>query len=812
MMRDDERRDIEELSEEDFTLESILADYKSSSYIDGERRTPKEVLDEKARRIVLEESGIAPEDIQTPIPDPEAASLANAVINAAKAAGAAARGRELVEPRHPLLREDIDLPSEYSLYTGEDDENDGADKPQSVRQQPTERAYFDDNDFASESEFGFDASPEYKYPDDVFTTATDGDADFDERPADGRDIEIMSAEDKDLAFFENYRYASDSAEDEIIRSVAEALESAETDERERHGFFSRRAERAPRTEFERLAAEGAEPEREPEMPEPDYRERARQYAARCNSLSGRSVLALIITVIIAVATFIFEGGGAIPFGIGRNIAYARGMLLIAQLVVMLLGVDILLRGAKELLTGKISAETLVFASCLASVLTGIYCIRSGGGALPYSALSAMSLTFAMWGERMYTHAMTETLRSAASVREQYSVISEYRPDLERTILKKKMGSRRGFYDNLTDKDACETAYGFAAPILLIFSVVISIYAALAHGKVEYIPTMLAATTAASAAFTATTSFAVPFRLAARRAKARDSAIAGAGGADDIFYTDGCCISDDDIYPPDTLDIRGIRILEQIPPEKAIRYTASLIVASGSCLARKFTEILLKEGLGLLTTQDFAVSEGGVSGVIRGENVLSGNFAFMNLHGVRVPDELKLGNSVYTAVNGRLTAVFPVEYRPSGRIRSAILSVLRRSSRLFLTVRDFNITPMTIEQRFKIPLEDFELLPIRSTYALADEGRGRAVAICGNGGLPELSELISSAHRIKIISLIMTVVSVTSSVAGAFLTALRVWAGGAASAQPGKLLLFMLVPPVISLLLEVVAGLRGGKRI
>jgi hypothetical protein len=44
--------DIESLS-----LESILAEYKGSAYIDGDRKTPPDILDEKTKRIILEETG-----------------------------------------------------------------------------------------------------------------------------------------------------------------------------------------------------------------------------------------------------------------------------------------------------------------------------------------------------------------------------------------------------------------------------------------------------------------------------------------------------------------------------------------------------------------------------------------------------------------------------------------------------------------------------------------------------------------------------------------------------------------------------------
>ena len=38
----------------EFTLESILAEYKGSAFIDGDKKTPKEYLNQEADRIISE--------------------------------------------------------------------------------------------------------------------------------------------------------------------------------------------------------------------------------------------------------------------------------------------------------------------------------------------------------------------------------------------------------------------------------------------------------------------------------------------------------------------------------------------------------------------------------------------------------------------------------------------------------------------------------------------------------------------------------------------------------------------------------------
>ncbi|MDR0839360.1 MAG: hypothetical protein LBN99_06925, partial [Oscillospiraceae bacterium] len=568
--------------DEEFTLESILAEYKGISYIDGDKKTPKDVLDETARRIVQEETPPSADTRRTAAPIEEPAAFTE----------------EFEEPEEPDEPEEPEEPEYPEIYVEE--------------------------------------------PEPVVAEESEPDAD---------EIETYSSDDGDLDFFDSYRYSSPDPEEDIVRSVTEAIEREESEERERQkpGLFRPREERTVPRRREREEQEW----QAITAPEPDYRDLARRYAARCNSLSTKAVAALVLSLIIALLTFLFEAGKALPLGLGRNAAVTGGVLLLLQLFVMLLGVETLVRGARDLATGGASADTLVFVSCIVTVFSGMYGMRSGGALLPYSAASALSLTFSLWGERMRMEALADTLRSASSAEDPHSVVSEYRHDLERTVLKKTMGRYHGFYSNLTQPDVSETAYSYAVPLILAFLVIITLYSALAHKDMSRIPGMFAALSAAAAAFTATLAFALPFRSAAKRAKLSGASIAGAGGADDIFYTDGCCITDEDLYPQDSLSVGDPQILKQVPKEKAIRYTASLIIASASCLAKVFSTILINEGMSLITTQDFVVSEGGVSGMIRGERVLTGNYAFMNLYSIRVPDELKLGNSVYTAVNGTL---------------------------------------------------------------------------------------------------------------------------------------------------------------
>ena len=846
-------------SDEMFSLEEILAEYKGNSYIDGDKRTPKDVLDEKARRIVNEEMGTMPPDASQSNADFKEVAAFLSEIKGTRARDERSVALSSVAPQEPIEKPSRDMPEpldelfdsndfakEFEQISAENaraaKQSAAERKPERVKlvRVPVERAPEPSerpNTRATESLRipSEQVSAEERARNEArMRNAANGTPDaarfvplelprrneppVEEKPhasADSvvqaepveeveREIETLSAEDADVAFFENYRYSSEQNDDEIIKSVNEAiLRETEYDEEPRRARYDerpseRRVREASTVDFDY---------------EPDYRERARVFAARCNSLAGRALLALALSIVLAVFTFVAEGGGSLPFGVGRNSTAVAGLLIIIQVLVMLTGLDLLLLGARDIISGSATAETLVFVSNVVSLLAGLHGMITGTRLLPFSAVSALSLSFALWGERLYMEALADSLRSAAKINDPHSVISEFRRDLDRAILRKTPGRFRGFYGNLTQADVCETAHSYAVPLLLLAAIIATILTAVFTTDARRLPSVLASLTAASATFTSTLAFASPFRREARRAKNLGAAIAGAGGVDDIFYTDGFCVTDEDLYPPDSLNVSNIKVLDQVSHEKAVRYTASLVVASGSCLARVFSDMLIKDGMSLFATQDFAASEGGISALIRGENVLVGNFAYMNLFGIRIPDELKLGNSVYTAVDGRLIAMFSVDYKPNDRVRTSLNGLLRRGMRPALTVRDFNITPMTIEQKFKLPMEEFDLLSVSDVYAIggdAAENQGRTVAVCSRGNMRELSEVVAAGRKIKIISMLSTIVSLSSAVVGLFLMAVLARANAVGAAKPGNLLLFMLLPLVITIVLELVGDAVAGS--
>jgi cation transport ATPase len=270
------------------------------------------------------------------------------------------------------------------------------------------------------------------------------------------------------------------------------------------------------------------------------------------------------------------------------------------------------------------------------------------------------------------------------------------------------------------------------------------------------------------------------------------------------------ITDDDLFPAGTVTLGGIKIFEEVSPEKALRYTASLIIASNSGLSKLFSEQIGRNGLNLIRVEDFTIYEGGIGGKIRGEHAIVGSAAFMNLMGIRIPASLNMKNAIFTAVNKKLIAVFAVNYVPVKSVQNALMSILRYRVKLFFAMRDFNITPVMLEQKYKIPVDDVEYIPIRDSYDISDATKHeakRVSAVLTRDGLGPYAEAITGGRRLRTTSLVATIFSLFSAVFGMLLMFVICWTGAYASASASNLMLYMLSMLLVVLIIAGFAKFR-----
>ena len=747
------------LPDDEFTLENILAEYKGSAFIDGDKRTPKKMLQEKTDRIILEQ-------MATDKPD-----------------------RTIKRPT-----------------TGDAAQEKYTDK---YTKSDTQQMHKDDTVVRSKTESGRTSKVKVntaKLPDiDAVNKAKIREyqtvkQDENESVTSG-DTEINDV----IAF--NSIAGTDDTESDIVRDIEQAIEQQTEYELETKkaakkvfGIFSRNSGEMPADDDEYGY------NKENEIPvevfedvyveEPEFGSAIKKFAEKCNIFSMKCFLSFVLSAILAILTLVFEADVSLPFGIGHNATVCTGILLILLFGIMLISAEKLVNGFTDIMKGRQGIDTLNLFSCLATIAAGIFSmmIKDTTIGMPFCVVSAFSLTFTLWGESIYFRALTETLKTVQSTAEPTGIVVTMCHDINRAAIKKITSKTDGFYNNLIQADITETVFKYATPILIVAAATFAFFSSFGQGQSHYFTHNFAAIMAAAAPFSALFAYAVPFYAVTRRARQSGAAVAGWGGADELVHSDGASIKDEDIFPAGTVSLGGIKIFEEVPPDKALRYTASLIVASRSVLASLFMQLLSKQGLTKLNVDDFICYEGGIGGTIRGERVITGSAALMNLQGIRVPASLNMKNGVFTAIDKKLIAVFTIEYVPVKTVQNALVSILRHHVKLLFSVRDFNITPLMLEQKFKVPVEDVEYIPIQDSYDLSDDTKldtKRTAAVLTREGLGPYVEAIIGGRRLRFTALAATILTLLTTVGGMVIMYTICMTGAFSAGSAGNLLLYML---------------------
>jgi hypothetical protein len=202
---------------------------------------------------------------------------------------------------------------------------------------------------------------------------------------------------------------------------------------------------------------------------------------------------------------------------------------------------------------------------------------------------------------------------------------------------------------------------------------------------------------------------------------------------------------------------------------------------------------------------FSVREdGGLSGMIGGESVLVGSPAFMNLMGIRPPQNLTAGSAICTAIGGELVGVFTIEYIPVTSVQDALVTLLRGKTQAVFAVRDFNITPQMVAQLFLMPTSNFNFPLYRDRYRMTaphDPDARLAAIITRNGMLP-LVTAAESGRKLYNTCRLNTILALVGTVLGMLIMFLLCRVGAFDTASAGNMLTFMLLWALPAVILSI----------
>ncbi len=538
-----------------------------------------------------------------------------------------------------------------------------------------------------------------------------------------------------------------------------------------------------------------QPDPEPEDTDLEMppRRAAKFYAGQIPNLHRRFLGACAVCLLLTWITVFYTYGLPLPGALST----ARGASLVClagMFTVMLLGLDVVTAGVMSVVRGRFGAESMIVVASLAAALDCITMTASGTSrGVSFAVIPAFAVTIALRGARYSCLAYSDTFLALFHARDGYAVTSE--TDKNERILIKSRRSADGLVRRSEEPSGAEMLASSAFLPMCGVSVVLAVILAVCAGDFGAVFHLFSLLTALCLSFSWTISFPMLFARAARHLRSQGSAMVGWSGARDAGRSGRLVLTDTDIFPEDTVEITGMRVLDKKHTAEIISLTGAMLAAAETVSAAAFAELMRRQNSPELTVENFTVGEGGACADIHDVQVLVGSLGYMHLNGVKVSDKLKEENSLYTAVSGELKGVFLLRYRPMGSVQRALAELRRERRKPIFALRDFNIDPLLLQKTFGISTEGFQFPSFPERYRISGipvKAKGIPGGMMAQDGLDTLVDFAETGSKLWFYGRVSAWSAVACTVLGMIIVAAPAVQGNWDGLAAGRILLYMLL--------------------
>ena len=541
------------------------------------------------------------------------------------------------------------------------------------------------------------------------------------------------------------------------------------------------------------------PPRKEETPPPDVppQELARQFTKKLKGMRLKIVLLFFLSLLSLTPIMVPLFGIVLPPPMDNyqlQVFFSAGLLAAG----MLLSLEILTESVKRMRQGRVGMDTLTCFACVFTladaVLLGVQQNRQGQ--LPYCAVALVTLLLLSHGEYHKRCAQRLSCRTAAASAQPYLVTLDEGKWNGKATYSKWSGEPVGFGSQIQMDDGAQRIYKRLCPVLAVACVLLSLLACVAQEKPELILWCLSTTFLAASALGGSMAYGRPYHKIARRLSQSGAALAGWPGMADSRRGDRLLLTDWDLFPPGYVEFNGIKVFGDHSMERVVAYTATLLRDAGSGLEKLFHDQLRMHGGIFRHAERLTCYEGGgLSALIRGNQVLVGSHSFMNLMEVTLPEGLRIKNAVFCAIDGELAGVFVLHYSLPDVVFPSLSCLLGEKVGPVLATRDFNIIPAMLQQRFKLAADRMDFPPVQPRRELSDPNQSHSTtltAVLCREGLAPFAEAVVGARRLRRSARVGAVVSCVGSVLGVLLCYYLTSVGAFTSLAPLNLLIYLVM--------------------
>lgn len=539
-------------------------------------------------------------------------------------------------------------------------------------------------------------------------------------------------------------------------------------------------------------------------PEPPRDFAAADLAARFRQGLGGVRIRLWLCVLLFLAAIYAAAGFPLP-ALGLEDYMLRLLCSVIALgLTSLLCIDVIAAGIVQLFTLKPGAETLCALCALVTLADGLTMPTLGlrENTLPFAAPACAVLLFALWGRSLKRRADYQSCRTASQAKEPYLLTLDPAKWSGRPAYGKHSAPLVGFGSQIQSPDGAQQVYRVASPLLLLACVACSLLASVGRDMDTQFLWAFSATLTSAASLSALVAYALPYHRITRRLGRSGTALAGWPGVE-VCSHDSLILTDNDLFPTGAVKLNGIKIFGDFSNDKVVSYTATLIRASRSGLEKPFSDLLKSQNSMYRQVSGVRFHEGGVTGIIRNQEVIVGTSDFMHLMNITLPQGLRVKSAIFCAISGELAGIFAIHYAMHADVAPCLSALMRNRISPLLATRDPNLLPSLLGQRFKLPVDRMEFPSVDRRLELSDpeqEHNETITAVLLREGLLPYSDAAIGACRLRTAVRLSSALSVAGAALGVVLTFYLTFVDAYRSLSPLSLLVFLLAWLLPTLLL------------
>ena len=472
--------------------------------------------------------------------------------------------------------------------------------------------------------------------------------------------------------------------------------------------------------------------------------------------------ALVIMLLCAGSTVLYHFGLVQP---ERMKLMIFGQIL-AMFLSALVGSHQLVEGLADLFRGRFSLNTLLIFSFLLCTADGIMCLQALR--VPCCASFTLQVVLSLFDAihtRRVEMGQMDILRKATN-------LTAVRPAAEtldgNQVLLRDEGEVEDFMDTYNKRSVPEKIRSWYAVFALLASLGVGAAAYMLHG----IPTALqvaAVTLLAAMPASFFICLSRPADILQKRFYKLGTVICGWKGTAAVKGRHMFPVEHSDLFPAGTVKMNGVKFFGNREPDEVIAYGAALIFADKNGLAPLFDQVLESRNCLHLSAQNLEFYNGGVTGEVRGEQVMVGSLSFLQEMGVEIPEGMRVSQAVCIAVDGVLSGLFAVTYEKSRIAQNGLHALCYyRKIRPIISDGDFILTPDFLKAKFSIKPKRITFADKDMRTALAELKPNREVPAAVLTTQPDLISLaygISGARALRTASFLGLAIHIAGGLLG-----------------------------------------------